>query len=462
MILSGYHILERLYESTTSQVYRARRASDNRPVILKALKQIHPPPEKIAWFKREYDTTRTLDCADVVDVYSLENNQGRWVMRLEDFGGESLERLNLAGTLALSEFLRLAIALTEILGQIHQRHVIHKDINPTNIVLNPITRQLKLIDFGISTTLPRENPTFRNPSRLEGTLAYMSPEQTGRVNRAMDYRTDFYSLGVTFYELLTGQLPFLATDPLALIHAHIATHPRSPHSLKPETPQILSEVVLKLMAKNAEDRYQSTSGLKADLEECLRQSQREASRWQAAQRIEPFPLGQQDISDRFQIPQKLYGREREIKILLAAFERASGRMNAAREGGGMKEQLHPSSPAPVGFRLHPSEMLLVSGAAGIGKTALVREVYPPLTRQGGYFIAGKFDQFQRNIPYAALIQAFRALIRQLLTESETAIAAWRGTGYTRPRREPESIQPDLSKFYPGIYSASPSVSHLFG
>ena len=248
-----------------------------------------------------------------------------------------------------------------------------------------------MIDFGISTVLSREKTTFRNPDVLEGTLAYISPEQTGRMNRAMDYRTDFYSLGVAFYELLTGQLPFATSDSLTLVHAHIAQQPIPPHELNPAIPQPLADITLKLMEKNAEERYQSAYGLKADLETCWRE-------WQAKGRIDPFVLARQDLSDQFQIAQKLYGREAEIEILLAGFSRVS-------QGA--------------------SEVMLVSGYSGIGKSALVQEVYKPITSQRGYFISGKYDQFQRNIPYAPLIQAFGSLMRQLLTESEASLAAWR-------------------------------------
>lgn len=388
---SGYQITERLYESTNSLVYRGYRPKDKQPVILKMLKQAYPLSEEIARFRREYEVTRSLGQAGVVDAYSLENDHNRWVMVLEDFGGQSLYQLKLGGKLALTNFLTLAIEVTHILGQIHQQYIIHKDINPSNIVFNPTTGQVKLIDFGISTVLSRENLTFCNPNLLEGTLAYISPEQTGRMNRAIDYRTDFYSLGVTFYELLTGQLPFFASDVLELVHCHIARQPAPLQEHKPDVPQAISEIVLKLMAKNAEDRYQSARGLKADLEACLRQ-------WQAKGQIDPFPLGQHDVSDRFQITQKLYGREREIETLMAAFDRVS-------QGA--------------------SELMLVSGYSGIGKSALLQEVYKPITRQRGYFIAGKFDQLQRNIPYASIIQAFRSLVLQLLTESQSAIASWR-------------------------------------
>ncbi len=386
-----YQVTENLYESNNSIVYRGYRLTDNQSIVLKMLKQAYPPPEKIAWFKREYETTKNLNLTGVVDAYSLENHQNRWVMVLEDFGGESLEKLIQRKRFTLAEFLPLAIEVVDILAQVHQQHIMHKDINPSNIVLNLTTGQLKLIDFGISTVLSRENPTLRNPNRLEGTLAYISPEQTGRMNRGMDYRTDFYSLGVTFYKLLIGQLPFPTTDAMELVHAHIAKQPTPPYELQPEIPQSLSEIVMKLMAKNAEDRYQSAYGLKADLEECYRQ-------WQSIGCITSFSLGQQDISDRFQIPQKLYGREEEIDTLLAGFERVS-------QGA--------------------CELMLVAGYSGIGKTALVKEVYKPIARQRGYFISGKFDQLHRDIPYDSLVQAFRSLVGQLLTESEAQISSWR-------------------------------------
>src|SRR5262245_58555801 len=214
--LPGYRISQELYASANSLIYRARRVADDQPVILKLLNQDFPSPERIAWFTREYDVLRNLHLPGVVEAYSLEYDQQRPMMVLEDFGGESLHRLRLAGTLDLTGALKLAIGVAEILGEVHQRYIMHKDINPSNIVLNLATGQVKLIDFGISTVLSRETPTFRNPNVLEGTLAYISPEQTGRMNRDMDYRTDFYSFGVTLYDLLTGRLPLQGSGPLLL------------------------------------------------------------------------------------------------------------------------------------------------------------------------------------------------------------------------------------------------------
>jgi len=388
---SGYQITEYIYESANSLVCRGRRQIEPQSVVLKILKADYPTPEKIAWFKREYEITHNLNLQCTAKAYSLENVHDRWMMVLEDFGGRSLDQLQLAGQLSVARFLALAIGITDILDQMHQQYLMHKDITPANIVFNLATEQVKIIDFGIATKLSRENTTFRNPNVLEGTPAYISPEQTGRMNRAMDYRTDLYSLGVTFYELLTGHLPFRTKDPSELVHCHIAQEPIPVKGVIPEIPQMISDIVMKLMAKNAEDRYQSAHGLEVDLRECLRQ-------WQTTQQITSFPLAQQDVNDLFQIPQKLYGREKDITTLLSAFERVS-------QGA--------------------SEIILVSGYAGIGKSALVQEVYKPITRQRGYFIGGKSNQFQHDIPYVSFLNAFRSLIRELLTESEEAITHWR-------------------------------------
>ncbi|NJN65716.1 MAG: AAA family ATPase [Chloroflexaceae bacterium] len=405
--VSGYRIREHLYESSNSQVYRALRLSDATPVILKMLKETFPSPERIAWFRREYEVTRSLNLPGIPLVYGLETDRDRWLMVLEDFGGESLTRLGLAGRLRLPAFLSLATEITEILGQIHQRHTMHKDLNPSNIVFNPTTNRVKIIDFGISTVLSREKPTFRNPHVLEGTLVYMSPEQTGRMNRAMDYRTDFYSLGATFYELLTGQVPFDSDDALSLVHHHLARQPLPPHERSPSIPEELSLIILKLMAKNAEDRYQSAYGLKADLEIIRELVIAHAGpdgivgggEEERPPILRPeFVPGQHDTSDRFLIPQKLYGREREIAALLDAFERLV-------QGA--------------------SEVVLLAGAAGVGKTALVQELYEPLTRQRGYVISGRFEPLQQDIPYAALIQAFRSLVQYVLIASDRELAGWR-------------------------------------
>ena len=392
--ISGYQILEQIYESERSLVYRGLRNQDAHPIILKLLKKEYPTPEEIARFKLEYEIIRNLNLDGVVRPYGLERYKNSLILLLEDFGGKSLKFLMRDRTFSLGEFLTIAIQLADILAAIHQQNIMHKDINPSNIVFNSATGQLKIIDFGISTVLSRENQVLQNPHVIEGTLAYMSPEQTGRMNRAIDYRTDFYSLGATFYELLTHQLLFATTDAMELVHCHIAKQPIPPHLLSgevEEVPKAVSNIVMKLLAKTAEERYQSAWGIKADLEECLTQLKTKGT-------ISDFPLGRYDISNKFQIPEKLYGRESEVEALMAAFERVS-------QG--------------------TTEMMLVAGFSGIGKSVLVQEIHKPIVRQRGYFIWGKFDQFKRNIPFASLVQAFQDLIRQLLTESHAQIATWK-------------------------------------
>ncbi|OUL32027.1 serine/threonine protein kinase [Nostoc sp. RF31YmG] len=408
--LPGVAFHDKIYESSASLVYRGVRVQDNLAIIVKILKQDYPSTQELIRYRQEYEITRSLDVKGAIRVYSQQEYQRTLVILLEDFGGESLEQWmhkcpEAFYPMPLCTFLQLAIDIADILGRIHTANVIHQDINPGNIVLNPDTGVVKIIDFGIATRFNHKNPTFKSHYALEGTLPYLSPEQTGRMNRLLDYRTDFYSLGVTFYELLTGQLPFPTTDILELVHCHIAKQPALPHELNPTIPKPVSNIIMKLMAKNADDRYQSAWGIKADLEIC-------ANQLTEIDRIDSIQLGLLDVRDRFQIPQKLYGRDQEVAILLAALNRV-----AASETISTPEQNSNSN-----FQV---EMMLVSGYAGIGKSALVQELYKPITQKRGYFIWGKFDQFQRDIPYSALANALQKLLRQLLGESEEQIQQWR-------------------------------------
>ena len=384
-------IIRKIYESDNTLVYRARRNQDNIPVILKILKEDYPTPEEIVRYRHEYEATCSLNLKGVVKAHGLERYENTFFIIFEDVGAESLDVLMDDKKFTLNEFLAIAIKTVESLEEIHAQNIIHKDINPSNIIFNPETGRLQIIDFGISTILPHENPALKNPEVIEGTLSYISPEQTGRMNRAIDYRTDFYSLGATFYELLLQKTPFNGTDSMELVHCHMAREPEPPYEVNQEIPKVVSDIVMKLLAKSAENRYQSAGGIKADLEECLNELGVNGN-------IPTFSLGRNDISDRFQIPQKLYGREQEVDILKTTFERVS-------EG--------------------KSEMLLISGRSGIGKTALVQEMYMPVTQQRGYFISGKFEQFQRNVPYSAVINAFQDLVRQLLAENEEKLNCWR-------------------------------------
>jgi predicted ATPase/signal transduction histidine kinase/tRNA A-37 threonylcarbamoyl transferase component Bud32 len=408
--LSGIAIQSKIYESSASVVYRGIRVQDERSLVVKMLKQDYPSPQELVRYRQEYEITRFLNLEGVVKAYSLQEYQRTLVILLEDFGGESLEQWMHNHPdfcpMPLSTFFCLAIELTDILGRIHAANVIHKDINPGNIVFNPDTGVVKIIDFGIATRFNRTNPTFKSAHVLEGTLAYVSPEQTGRMNRLLDYRTDFYSLGVTFYELLTGQLPFATTDILELVHCHIAKQPVPPHEVNATIPKAVSDMILKLMAKNAEDRYHSAWGIKTDLEICAQQ-------FSETGQISHIQLGMQDVCDHFHIPQKLYGREAEIAALLAAFDRVAGTGN---------EELRVQNEGNPQFNV---EMMLVSGYAGVGKSALVQELYKPITQKRGYFISGKFDQLGRNIPYSALVDALKKLVQQLLGEPNEQVQQWR-------------------------------------
>lgn len=394
--LEGYRLLEAVYSGAKTLIYRGVRLTDQQPVIVKLLRAEYPSFAELVRFRHQYTIAKTLDFPGIVQPLALEIYRNKYALVMADEGDVPLTTL---GPLSLEEFFSVAIQLAQILTQLHQKRVIHKDIKPQNILIHPPTRQVKLIDFSIATQLPQQNLPAQSPHVMEGTLAYMAPEQTGRMNRGLDYRADFYALGVTFYELLTGQLPFQTTDPMELVHCHLAQQPLPPIQKKPAIPSVVSDLILKLMAKTAEHRYQSAFGLRHDLERCQRE-------WSQG-KISHFRLGERDICDRFTIPEKLYGRTSEVATLLAAFDRIATQ--------------NPEQPAMSS----QSELLLVAGFSGIGKTALVNEIHKPIARQRGYFVKGKFDQLQRNIPLSAFVQALRDLMRQLLTEPAAAIQTWK-------------------------------------
>ncbi|MEG5044834.1 AAA family ATPase [Microcoleus sp. B4-C1] len=389
--LPGYKITEVVQLGVKSIIYRAVRESDRASVIIKTLNTEYPTIEEITRLRHEYKISSNLKLEGIVKPHSLEKYNNSFALILEDCGGQSLKHHQAGKSIKLHKFLPLAIQVAQTLGEVHQNQIIHKDIKPSNIIITPDFEQVKITDFSMATRLSREVHQNSNTMVLEGTLAYISPEQTGRMNRDLDYRTDLYSLGITFYEMLTGELPFNSTDPLELIHSHIAVTPVPPHQLNNHVPQIISSLVMKLLAKNAEDRYQSAFGVKADLENCLTQLQ-------TTGKIENFIPGTLDKSGQFLIPQKLYGRTQEVADLMTSFERVSWGQ---------------------------TEMVLVSGYSGIGKTSVVSEIHKPIVRQRSYFIAGKFDQFKRDIPYASLTQAFESLMQQLLTKSSEELAIWK-------------------------------------
>jgi PAS domain S-box-containing protein len=402
--LPGYRLIEQLYSDTKTVVYRAEPTGLNwtevdRTVIIKLLSSEYPTYQELLNFRHQYTISKNLDIPGIVRTYSLEEYHRGYALVMEDCGGISLTEYRQDRALAYPDVLDIAIQLADTLHALGQQRIVHKDIKPANILINPTTKQVKLIDFSIASLLPRETQENLSPSLLEGTLAYISPEQTGRMNRGIDYRTDFYALGVTLYELLVGKLPFETEDVTELIYCHLAQPAilvvggASPveNRVNPDLPPVLSQIVAKLMAKNAEDRYQSALGLKYDLEQCLEQ-------YRLMGKVDSFDLGARDLCDRFLIPEHLYGRESEVKTLLDAFTRVS-------QG--------------------QTELMLVAGFSGIGKTAVVNEVHKPITRQHGYFIKGKYDQFNRNIPLSAFVRAFRDLIGQLLSENDVRLADWK-------------------------------------
>lgn len=389
-MIPGYDIIKEVSNNERYLLYHGRRQIDARPVLLKAPRRNPASAVDLAMLEREYDILQSLPIAGIMRPCALVRNQSSCALVLEDVDGIPLNALSVSKRVDLTSFFDIAIQLATILAELHRRDIIHQAISSCCVLVDPTAHQVLLTDFGGASTGASETRKQLPSYLFRAMLPYMSPEQTGRMNRVTDYRTDFYSLGVTLYELLTGRRPFESEDALELIHFHIAKQPTPPGAIDPAIPQVISDIVMKLLAKTAEERYQGALGLKHDLEVCARN-------WTAHGWITPFPLGQRDVSDRFLVPQKLYGREQEVECLLKVFDRTC-------EG--------------------PTALMLVAGYSGIGKTSLIQELYKPLVRQRGYFISGKFDQIAR-IPYGAFIQSFRGLVQQLLTESEDQLAGWR-------------------------------------
>jgi hypothetical protein len=357
-------------------------------VVLPASEE--PTPATLDRLAHEYSLRDELDGAWAARPLELVRDRGQATLVLEDPGGELLGGL-LGAPMEVGRFLRLATGVAAALGKVHQRGLIHKDIKPANILVND-GEEVRLTGFGIASRLVRERQPADPPEVIAGTLAYMAPEQTGRMNRSIDSRSDLYSLGVTLYEMLTGGLPFTASDPMEWVHCHIARQAETPGERASGIPEVISSIVMKLLAKTAEERYQTAVGVEADLRHCLIERRSHG-------RIDPFPLGAHDASDRLLIAEELYGRETEIGALLAAFDRVVAQ----------------GTP----------ELVLVSGYSGVGKSSVVNELHKALVPQRGLFAAGKFDQYKRDIPYATLAQAFQTLIRQILVRSEAEVDHWR-------------------------------------
>ncbi|MDR3379649.1 trifunctional serine/threonine-protein kinase/ATP-binding protein/sensor histidine kinase [Cupriavidus basilensis] len=350
-----------------------------------------PTSSNLSRLTHEYGLKEELDGTWAARPLALVRESGRTALLLEDPGGEPLAGM-LGSPMELSRFLRLAIGIAAALSQLHRRRLIHKDLKPAHILVNDNLGSARLTGFGLASRLARERHAPAPAEEITGTLAYMAPEQTGRMNRPIDARSDLYAFGVTLYQMLTGVLPFATDDPMGLVHCHLARQPMPPVQRIPGIPELLSDLVLRLLAKPAEERYQTAAGLEADLRRCL-------AEWEKRGRIDAFPLGAHDVPERPMTPSRLHGREREIQALLAAYDRVMA--------DGMPE------------------LVLVSGYSGIGKTSVVHELRQAVVSRGGLFSSGKFDQFKRDIQYATLTQALQSLIRPLLGKSEAQLKPWR-------------------------------------
>ncbi len=400
-----------IYESRKSKVFH-RTEADGAAYAVKVLSFDFPTPDDISQFHNEFDIIEGLSLPGVRKAIRKTRENGRHVLIMEWVKGQSLKEAFRDKTGDIIDALHIAIAAAGALAEVHEHQIIHRDITPNNFLVDLQDRRVWLIDFGISTNLNLKQPYVGNPDRIEGTVSYVSPEQTGRMNRTVDYRTDLYSFGVTLYEMLSGDVPFTGSDALEVVHAHLAQSLVPLRKKTPQVPQALSDIVDRLLAKNADDRYQSARGLKHDLEKCLAALEKEGPDFPA------FSLGEADHSSIFRLPQKLYGREAEVAEIISTYEACA-----------------------AGER----KLLLVGGYSGTGKTALVHEVHKPITANRGRFCSGKFDQLQRATPHFAFLEAFRDLIDTLLTENEDALADLR-----------ESLQEALSMPCPTWISSSSS------
>src|SRR5215813_1686000 len=395
MIDCSAYTLEPLNADGELVLYRgwlAVAANDGRAqVLVVAPSREHASPLAQARLEHEASLTAELDPRWAARPLQLGRYHGRTVLVLEDPGGDPLLQL-LGEPMEIGVFLPLAIGLARAVGGVHAAGLIHKDIKPAHVLVNTGTGDVWLTGFRIASRSHRERQALEPPETIAGTLAYMAPEQTGRMNRSTDSRSDLYSLGVTLYEMLTGSLPFAASDPMEWMHCHIARQPIRPSDQMNNVPGSVSAIVMKLLAKTAEKRYQTAAGVQSDLRRCL-------AEWESHHRIHEFPLGERDTPDRLLIPEKLYGREREIETLLNCFDRV----------------VQSGSP----------ELVFVSGYSGIGKSSVVNELHKPLVPPRGLFASGKFDQYKRDIPYATLAQAFQSLVLSLLSKSEAELGVWR-------------------------------------
>ena len=384
--IPGYSISEEIGESSKSSVYKGYSEIDRKDVILKVSNM---SDSALKEFRHEYDISRQLDIPGVVKIYRVEEHGDFNVLVMEDFGGVSLKKIVVARSIDLKVFLKLAIRITGIIGVLHEHNIIHGDIKPSNIIINPATDEVRITDFSYSYI--SELSSLVNNRSIPGTPAYMSPEQTGRINKPVDYRTDFYSLGITLYEMLACEPPFTSADPIELTYCHIAKKPAPPVSDIFQIPGVITNIIMKLLSKNPEDRYQSAYAIRHDFEECL-------SMLDSTGNIREFAIAGKDIPEWLSISGRIYGRQDEKTILKKVFERVC-----------------------KGY----TEMVLITGHAGVGKTSLIQESFRTARDSKAFFIEGKYEKYKRDIPYSGIIQAFRGLVKMLLTERKETLDEWK-------------------------------------
>ncbi len=389
----GFIINNKIYESPRSAIFNGiNQKEHNLPVVIKFYKSELLTQNEIDKIENEYTLLKNLHIPGIITLYSIENYNNGKVFIFENFGAISLAAYLKKQIPDIKNFLEIALKIIDIIAEIHKSSIIHKNITPYNILINEENMEIKLIDFEIACRLKREMRSAMKAEKLEGSLSYISPEQTGRMNRTIDYRTDFYSYGITLYEMITGKLPFESKDALELVHMHIAKLPAEPHKVNSNVPEILSAIIMKLLAKNAEDRYQSENGIKHDLMTCLKMLD-------SKKPIKFFHLGKMDIAETFYIPEKQYGREQEKKIIMKNLVSA-----------------YSSRSKP--------KIIFISGIPGIGKSSLINDIHKMLVEKKCYFIQGKYDQFKKSMPFSAIIAAFSDLINQLLAEKENILSKW--------------------------------------
>jgi predicted ATPase/GAF domain-containing protein len=391
LVLPGYTVARALRRGRINVVYRATRDSDGRSVIIKTHAQDNPGTRVLGALRHEHAILRELDVHGVPHALGIERRDHGFALILDDVQGLTLTEVLASRKLRLAEALGVALRLAEILSALHEQGIVHKDLEPNNVLVSPDLSRVHLVDFGVATRISHETTWAANPEALEGTLGYMAPEQTGRMNRAVDHRSDLYSLGCVLYEMLTRERPFTSHDPMELVYAHVAKRPPPLEERAPDTPATVAAITMKLLSKAAEDRYQTAAGLAADLRACLDQLEQKNA-------IDIFFLGRHDRTTTLRIPNKIYGRDEQRGALFAAFERAA-------MGG--------------------AELVLVAGYAGVGKSALVHELADPLAHRGGHLAEGKFEQRNRSIPYSSIVEAFRRLLQALLAERTEVLGAAR-------------------------------------